>query len=131
MAGSENYFRELEVWKRSLDIIKIIYVVAGKFPKSEEFNLKQQLKRAVTSVALNIAEGKNRGSSRELAHFINNAIGSLAEVEAILLIAEELGYIKEEKRVFDEICLLSKMLKSLKTKLLQRKITKNANPPCF
>lgn len=50
-------FEQLEVWELTLEYIDTIYEIAEQLPRSEEYNLKSQIKRAVTSVALNIAEG--------------------------------------------------------------------------
>ncbi len=76
---SNNLYRNLLMWQKSVSLIKEVYAQADKLPKSEEYNLKQQLKRAVVSVALNIAEGKNRKSSKEFINFLNISCGSLAE----------------------------------------------------
>ncbi len=64
-------YQNLEVWKESLVLIKDIYQKASVLPKEEDYNLKSQLKRAVISVALNIAEGKHRQSGKDFAHFLN------------------------------------------------------------
>jgi four helix bundle protein len=79
--------------------------------------LKQQLKRASISVSLNIAEGKNRRTAKDFIHFLNIASGSLAEVEAVLLICSELDYLKVPDDLFADIEELSKMINSLKSKL--------------
>ena len=89
---SKNLYKDLTVWQKSIKLIKEIYKIAEILPKSEEYNLKQQLKRAVISVALNIAEGKNRRAPKDFAHFLNISVASLAEVEAILIICEELNF---------------------------------------
>jgi four helix bundle protein len=61
-------YRRLEVWQESITLIKNIYNIVELLPKSEEFNLKSQLKRAIVSVSLNIAEGKCRSSAKEFAY---------------------------------------------------------------
>ena len=58
-------FKKLEIWQKAVDLIKKIYKYAEILPKSEEYNLKSQIKRAVVSVALNIAEGKSRRTSKD------------------------------------------------------------------
>jgi len=112
-----NNFKDLEVWKKSIILIKEIYGIVETLPKTEEYNLKQQIKRAIVSVALNIAEGKNRYSDKEFANFINIAIGSISEVEAILVICEELKYIKISQEIYHKVTELSKMLMGLHKKL--------------
>lgn len=83
--------------------------------------MKQQLKRAVVSVALNIAEGKNRKISKDFANFLNISVSSLAEVETILTIYEELDYLYNND-VYSKIENLDKMLNALKSKLQIKEI---------
>jgi four helix bundle protein len=115
-----NLYRDLTIWQRSIELIKQVYAYAGTLPKEEEFNLKQQLRRAVVSVSLNIAEGKNRRTSKDFANFLNIACSSLAETEAILLICAELGYATVPEKLFVDIEVLSKMINSLISKLRRR-----------
>ena len=114
-----NNFQELDVWKKSVILIKRIYEITEQLPKSEEYNLKQQLKRAIVSVSLNIAEGKNRRTNKDFAHFVNIAIGSISETEAILVICEELNYCKIEEEIFLKVTELTKMLKGLHRTLVK------------
>jgi four helix bundle protein len=116
-----NLYKDLVVWRLSVNLIKDIYRIAESLPKSEEYNLKQQLKRAVVSVALNIAEGKNRRTAKDFANFLNISVSSLAEVEAILVICEELHYTQDLKNIYLEIEKIGKMLNSFRSKLLARK----------
>lgn len=89
------YHKDLEVWKKSIELVKIIYQKSDEFPKSESFGLTSQIRRAAVSIPSNLAEGNARSSSKETIHFIDIALGSLAEVETQLIIAKELGFIKE------------------------------------
>jgi four helix bundle protein len=89
-------------------------------PKSEDYNLKIQLKRAVTSVALNIAEGKRRQSAKDFAHFLNLSVASLSEVKAILYICAELNFLKFLDEVDAKIDILSKRINSLRNSLLKK-----------
>jgi len=110
---AKNRYRDLLVWQKSLALIKEVYAEADKLPKSEEYNLKQQLKRAIVSVSLNIAEGKNRRTAKDFMNFLNISSGSLAESEAILLICDELGYLRIPEDLYFHIEELAKMLNSL------------------
>ena len=67
-----------------------------KFPKEENFILRQQLWRALDSVLLNIAEGTDRYSDRDFSHFLNIALGSLDEIVACLDCAFDDCYISAE-----------------------------------
>jgi len=109
-----NSYKDLEIWKDSIKLIKDIYTIIDSFPKSEEYNLKLQLKRAVTSIALNIAEGKSRKSKKDFLNFLTIAFGSLMEVNAILDICIELGYIKENLKIKETIDVLSKKINKLR-----------------
>jgi len=75
-------FEKLEVWQLALDYIDLIYEIAGQMPRSEEYNLKSQMTRAATSVALNIAEGSTGQTDAEQARFLGLAIRSLLETVA-------------------------------------------------
>jgi four helix bundle protein len=75
-------FERLEVWQLAMDYADMIYALADKLPRSEDFNLKSQITRAVTSVSLNIAEGSTSQSDPEQARFVGLAIRSLIETVA-------------------------------------------------
>ena len=75
-------FEKLEVWQLALDYIDLIYEIAEKLPRNEEYNLKSQMKRAATSVALNIAEGSTGQTDAEQGRFLGLAIRSLLETVA-------------------------------------------------
>ena len=75
-------FEKLRVWTQALDYIDLIYELAGQLPRNEEYNLKSQVTRAATSVALNIAEGSISQSNAEQARFLSMAIRSLVETVA-------------------------------------------------
>ena len=75
-------FEKLEVWQLALDYIDLMYEIANQLPKSEEYNLKSQMIRAATSVALNIAEGSTGQTDAEQARFLGLAIRSVLETVA-------------------------------------------------
>lgn len=112
-------YKRLEIWKEAVELIKIIYPLSELLPKNEEYNLKSQLKRAITSVALNIAEGKGRQSKKDFAHFLNLATASLDEADAILSICEELGFLNKLPEVHEQNRKLCYRINSLRTKLLK------------
>ena len=114
-----NSYKDLEIWKDSVNLVKEIYKIIPVLPKIEEYNLKLQLKRAVISIPLNIAEGKSRKSSKDFASFLTIAFGSLMEVEAILSICIELNYIKENIKIKQNIEKLSKRINKLRGFLKQ------------
>ncbi|HBB25405.1 MAG TPA: diversity-generating retroelement protein bAvd family protein [Bacteroidetes bacterium] len=112
-------FRDLHVWQRAMALIRAVYPIADNLPDCERYGLTPQLRRAVTSVALNIAEGKQRSTRKEYARFIDIALGSLNEVEAILLIVQELYGLTSDsaEEVLTDLTVLRKMLYNLRSKL--------------
>lgn len=85
-------FEKLEVWKLSLEYLDLTYSITETLPREEDFNLKSQMRRAATSVALNIAEGSTGQTNAEQSRFIGHAIRSLVEVVACLRILSRRGY---------------------------------------
>lgn len=114
-------FRSLEVWHEAVALIKEVYALADALPKSEEYNLKSQLKRAVTSVALNIAEGKNRATGKDFAHFLNIASASLSETSAILNLCNELNFLELDEKINEKINLLNKRINALRSSVMGNK----------
>lgn len=110
-------YKNLDIWNDAIKLIQKVYKVANDLPKSEEYNLKSQIKRAVVSVALNIAEGKTRKSSKDFAHFLNISAASLAETEACLAICEALNFIDCDENLHEECKILSYRINALKTKI--------------
>lgn len=98
-------FKNLDAYKESKNLVKIVYGLLRQFPKEEQYALCDQLRRAVISVPSNIAEGNGRTSMKDQAHFFEMAYGSLMEVDCQMDIAHDLGYIGQtelddiEKRV--------------------------------
>ncbi len=88
-------FRDIKVWEKAHHLALQIYKIAGDFPSDEKFGLTSQLRRAASSVPMNIAEGCGRHSERELARFMSIAAGSASEVEYQLLLARDLDYLTE------------------------------------
>lgn len=118
-------YKNLEIWQKSVVLIKKIYTVADSLPKSEEYNLKSQIKRAVVSVALNIAEGKSRKTAKDFSRFLDISVGSVMEVEACLSICEELGFIKIDEELHNICKILSYKIKALQNKILAKEKNKN------
>lgn len=87
--------KRLDVWKRSITMVKNIYELSAGFPREEEFGLKAQIRRAAVSVPSNIAEGLTRRTKRDKVHFLNMSDGSLSELDTQLEIARELGFVTE------------------------------------
>ena len=90
MAGIRSY-RDLEAWKRSMDLAERCYRFTADFPKSETFGLAAHIRRSAVSIASNIAEGHSRRSRPAFVSFISIAMGSQAELETQIELARRLG----------------------------------------
>ena len=114
MEKSRSY-RDLDVWRLSIELVKDIYQVTGKFPQVEIYGLTNQLRRAAISIPSNIAEGQGRNSFKEFRQFLAIALGSLAELETQLIIAKEIGYLTsaETDRLSISLDIIRKMIKAL------------------
>jgi four helix bundle protein len=96
-----NSYRDLLVWQKGMELVKVIYSVSRTFPGDEKFGLTSQLRRSCISVPSNIAEGQARKSTQEFIHFLSIAKGSLAEVDTQVLLAFEFNYLNQDE--YDEI----------------------------
>ena len=92
-------FKDLFAWQKAHRLAVNIYKATDSFPKSEQFGLTNQLRRASVSVASNIAEGFGRRTKGDRTHFYDMARGSLHEVQAQLLIAKDIGYLSEAQYI--------------------------------
>ena len=109
------YFRQLRVYTNSKGLVKYVYTLLQKFPVEEKFALCSQIRRAVTSIPINIAEGFGRFSSKEKNRFIEISFGSLTEISCELEISFELGYITKEEyeEAERQMIIISKQLSNL------------------
>jgi len=113
-------YRKLVAYQKAKEIVKWTYKLLKKFPAEERYAMCDQLRRASLSITSNIAEGVNRFSVKDKAHFIEIAYGSLMEVSSQFEIAEELEYISSEDRlsmdmlIEEDARLLSGLLNSYK-----------------
>jgi four helix bundle protein len=110
-------FEQLDVWKLALAYIDLIYKLAENLPRAEEYNLKSQITRAATSVALNIAEGSQGQSDAEQARFLGMAIRSLVETVACQEIIRRRGYFQDEtilNKAYEDSQTLARKLQSFR-----------------
>lgn len=88
-------YEELIVWKKSMELVKQIYLITDQFPRSELYGLASQMQRAAVAIPSNIAEGYLRGHKKEYAQFLSIALGSSAELETQILICKSLDKFHE------------------------------------
>ncbi len=89
-------YKDLVVWQKSVDLATAIYVLTNTFPKSEEYGLASQMRRASISIASNIAEGKLRGGTKEWGRFLRMSFASGGELETQIEIAKRLNFVSKE-----------------------------------
>ena len=97
MEDFQFQFEKLNAWQEARKLVVNVYQLLEKFPKTENYALSDQLRRAVLSVPSNIAEGTGRLAIKEQIHFLEIAYASLMELYCQLLIAVDLGYMTPEE----------------------------------
>jgi four helix bundle protein len=107
--------RNLDVWKKSMSLAKDIYETTVEFPKTENYGLTSQIRRAATSIPSNIAEGAGRKSPKEFEQFICIAQGSASELDTQIELWTMVGYLDDKKTqmLIDRLMNVTKMLYGL------------------
>ena len=111
--------KDLEVWKRSIDLVIKVYGLSNNITSDEKYGLISQIKRSSVSVPSNIAEGAGRSSKKEFVRFIDIAVGSLSELETQLIIIDKLGFSPTGQLIEEDITIIRKMLYKLKKSLIK------------
>jgi four helix bundle protein len=88
-------YKDLIVWQKSVELVKMTYRLSATFPKSEMFGLTSQMRRAAVSIPANLAEGYSRKHRGEYIQFTRIAYGSGAELETYSLLIKDLGYVND------------------------------------
>ena len=105
----------LDVFQLSHDATLEIYRITGSYPDTERFSLTSQMRRAASSICMNLMEGAHRAGKNEYRHFISIARGSCGEVKYQVLLSKDLGYISADtfRELNDSIERISMMLTRL------------------
>lgn len=98
-----NYFKELKVWQKAIDLVNKTYLITQSFPKEEIYCLTSQIRRCAVSIPSNIAEGCGRKTNKDFSNFLGISLGSAFEFETQLIICKNLGYINENDFKFLEL----------------------------
>lgn len=99
-------FEDLKVWQLAIELATKVYRLTMTFPNDERYGIIDQLKRAVTSISANIAEGFGRYHFKDSVKFLYNARGSLSEVHSFLLLSKRLELIDRKTiKDYDQILL--------------------------
>ena len=111
-------FQDLRIWQIGIEVVKGIYVLTKKFPKEELYGLTSQMRRSAISIPSNIAEGFRRYHNKEYKQFLYIALGSYAELETQIIIANELDYINETNKT--ELIEMIKYICRMTVKLINK-----------
>jgi four helix bundle protein len=114
-----NPHKKLNAWIKSFEMVKSLYEITSTFPADERFGLISQIRRAAVSVPVNIAEGASRRGKKEFTHFLRISLGSLTELDTLILLSSELNFIEEEKAasIINELDIIGKLIFGLIKKL--------------
>lgn len=115
-------FKKLVVWQRSFNFSVEVYKCTRDFPKEEKYGLTSQLRRACSSIPINISEGAGRQTNKEFTNFVQIAIGSAYEADCELLICKELHYLAPEQfeALYADLQDIKRMLTTFVARLRER-----------
>src|SRR5258706_8641271 len=105
-------YKELIVWQKSINLVKHVFLLTGRFPQSELYGIVSQIRRAAVAIPSNIAEGYGRQSTKSYIQFLLIAYGSVLELETQLIIAKDLK-MADGKYFTDIEALLLEVIKML------------------
>ncbi len=116
------FYKDLDVYKKSIDFVVDIYKTTESFPESEKFGLISQLRRAAVSLPSNLAEGSGRNGRKELINFLHLARGSLFEIGTQLEISHRLGFVSQENyaKLEERRATIQRMMNALISSLRQK-----------
>tara|TARA_B100002049_G_C16034338_1_gene355978 strand:+ start:632 stop:979 length:348 start_codon:yes stop_codon:yes gene_type:complete len=114
-----NYFKELKVWQKAIDLVTEIYTKSQEFPKEELYGLTSQIRRSAVSIPSNIAKGCGRKTNKDFANFLGISLGSAFELETQLIIAKNLNFMNSDdfKILENEIHHIQNMIIKLQSTL--------------
>ncbi|MBS1549260.1 MAG: four helix bundle protein [Bacteroidetes bacterium] len=115
----KHNFKNLNIWKKSIELADDLYSLTDNFPKNEDFGLKSQIRRCSVSVASNIAEGSSRSSSKDFNRFLEISLGSLYELHTQIIISANRKYFDSPRleNIENKITELQKMISGFQKNL--------------
>ena len=116
---------DMDIWKKSIELVVKIYQLTSTFPDNEKFGLVSQMRRAAVSIPSNLAEGSARNTSKDYVRFLYISLGSISEIQTQFVIANKLAMINQQE--FDEIRVNIANVKKLYLGLI--KYLKSKYPP--
>jgi len=106
-------FRELKIWKDSMQIAKEVYLLSSTLSTEEKYGLISQMNRCAVSIPSNIAEGSGRTSDKEFSHFLNISLSSSYELEKQLILTTEI-YNIDTNTILNDLQDLQRMIGGFK-----------------
>jgi four helix bundle protein len=128
--GNIKSYKDLIIWQKSIDLAVEVYKLSSKFPKEEIYGMTSQIRRAVTSISLNIAEGYGRNTTKNYINSLYIAQGSLQEVESAIILSIRLNFIKGEdcekvnSLMLEEFKMFNALINSLENKINNTNLVK-------
>ena len=112
-----TFYKKLTVWQKALRVSQMVYHLTALFPKDQKFGLSSQMQRAAVSIMSNVAEGSKK-TEKEWYYFIRIALGSAAELESQLCLAESLHFGSENdyQPIMEELGHVSRILQAISSK---------------
>ena len=122
-------YRELIVWQKSIQLVKLVYDNTKSFPKEEQYGLTNQIRRSAVSIPSNIAEGYGRFQTNDYIRFLQIARGSLFELQTQIEIAKMLEYVTENNfKIITEFTIeIEKMINSMINKTNSKNVPSACN----
>lgn len=90
-------FEDIQAWQKARELVKSVYRITSRGGFAKDYSLKDQIRRASVSIMSNIAEGFARQTNKEFIQFLHIALGSVAEVQSQLYVAQDLNYVSKEE----------------------------------
>jgi len=117
--GSIKTNKDLEIWRKSIDLCQYVYGVTSSIPSDEKFGLTSQIRRSAVSIPSNIAEGWGRSSRKEYINFLYIARGSYFELDTQILLAQEMNFLEKSssEKIRENIQSVAMMLNKLISRL--------------
>ncbi|UXP33131.1 four helix bundle protein [Reichenbachiella agarivorans] len=112
-------YKELNVWKKSVDLAVKVYQETSSFPSDEKYGMTSQIRRCSVSISSNIAEGSGRSTDKDFNLFLGYSYGSSCELETQLIVSNRVGLLGDDKfkGLNNDIQEIQKMLFSLRNSL--------------
>ena len=107
--------KKLNSWIKSFEFVTEIYLVTRQFPAEEKFGITSQIRRASVSVPVNIAKGAARKGLKEFIHFLHISLGSLSELDTLILLSKELNFITDKnfEQLIEKLDVIGKLIYGL------------------